>query len=96
MVFVKNGLYYEYKEKRDPESVFRFAYQDYKNLEGEPIPMEGSFWRSAYKSLGKVKEQKRFKLINILKLKLKKHKIIAYNFNLTLKIYNFICINYIF
>lgn len=55
LVFVKNGLYYEYKEKRDPESVFRFAYQDYKNLEGEPIPMEGSFWRSAYKSLGKVK-----------------------------------------
>lgn len=48
------GKFYEYKEKRDPESIVNFALNDFKLMEGEDIPMEANFWRSAYKSIGKV------------------------------------------
>jgi len=54
LVLVSKGKYYEFKEKRDPETLVRFALEDYKLLEGEEIPMEPNFFRSAYKSLGKV------------------------------------------
>lgn len=58
LVLVSKGKYYEYKEKREPESLIKFALEDYLVLEGEEIPMEPNFFRSAYKSLGKVRLQK--------------------------------------
>lgn len=66
LVLVSKGKYYEYKEKRDPESLIKFALEDFLALEGEEIPMEPNFFRSAYKSLGKVL-LKNIKLNNCLK-----------------------------
>lgn len=58
LVFISKGKFYEYKEKRDPESLISFAFEGFMALEGEDIPMEANFFRSVYKSLGKVSLQK--------------------------------------
>jgi len=44
LVLVSKGRFYEYKEKRDPESLIKFALEEFKLLEGEEIPMEANFY----------------------------------------------------